>query len=98
MPLSDRSREPAFLLVDDNSVFLELLDGFVRRYYPDARIARAASGEEAIARLTTARYDVVLLADCVGGYSDATRDAMLDILGGYGRISNSSEFSEEIHS
>lgn len=47
-------------------------------------------------RAANSGYDVVLLSDCVGGYSDTTREAMLDILSGYGRISNSAEFSEEI--
>ena len=45
-------------------------------------------------RAANSGYAAVLLEDCVGGYSDATRDAMLDILGGYGRISNSSEFCD----
>ena len=45
-------------------------------------------------RAANSGYAAVLLEDCVGGYSDATRDAMLDILGGYGRISNSREFCD----
>ena len=45
-------------------------------------------------RAANSGYAAVLLEDCVGGYSDATRDAMLDILGAYGRISDSSEFCD----
>ena len=48
-------------------------------------------------RAANSGYDVVLLADCVGGYSDSTYEAMLDILSGYGQISNSTEFAEEAH-
>ena len=48
-------------------------------------------------RAANSGYSTVLLADCVGGYSDMTRDAMLDILAGYGRISDSNEFAQEVH-
>lgn len=48
-------------------------------------------------RAANSGYAAVLLEDCVGGYSDATRDAMLDILGGYGRISNSCEFCDPFY-
>ncbi|WP_170481214.1 cysteine hydrolase family protein [Ruegeria arenilitoris] len=47
-------------------------------------------------RAANSGYKAVLLADCVGGYSDVTREAMLDILQGYGRISTSTEFATEM--
>ncbi len=47
-------------------------------------------------RAANSGYSPVLLADCVGGYSDETREAMLDILSSYGRISDSQEFAKEL--
>ena len=49
-------------------------------------------------RAANSGYSAVLLADCVGGYSDSTHEAMLDILSGYGRISDSKEFVSAAHS
>ncbi|UWR05186.1 cysteine hydrolase (plasmid) [Ruegeria conchae] len=48
-------------------------------------------------RAANSGYAAVLLEDCVGGYSDATRDAMLDILSGYGRILTSKQFKDLAH-
>lgn len=49
-------------------------------------------------RAANSGYSAVILADCVGGYSDSTHEAMLDILQAYGRISSSVEFAEEMKS
>ncbi len=60
MPLIDGA-EASFLLVDDNESFLELLQAIVLRHYPRARVARATTGEQALERLATGTFDVVLL-------------------------------------
>jgi PAS domain S-box-containing protein len=60
MPLIDGAAA-SFLLVDDNEPFLELLEAFVLRHYPKARVARATTGEQALDRLSAGPFDVVLL-------------------------------------
>jgi PAS domain S-box-containing protein len=51
----------SFLLVDDNEAFLTLLEGFVRRFYPESTIVTAITGEQALERLTQDSHDVLLL-------------------------------------
>ena len=60
MPMIEGA-EASFLLVDDNVAFLELLEAFVLRQYPRARVARAITGEQALDRLRDGTFDVVLL-------------------------------------
>ena len=57
---------------------------------------RVLTPHHPISRAPETPYSPVLLADCVGGYSDETREAMLDILSNYGRISDSQEFAKEL--
>jgi len=52
---------PAILIVDDNHSFVDLVADSVARSYPQARIGRATSGEEAIGVLQEESWDVVLL-------------------------------------
>jgi len=52
---------PAILIVDDNHSFVDLVADSVARSYPQARIGRAISGEEAIGVLQDESWDVVLL-------------------------------------
>jgi len=52
---------PAFLIVDDNTGFVALTAGLISRSYPNARIGKAGTGEEALHHLTTATWDVLLL-------------------------------------
>jgi PAS domain S-box-containing protein len=52
---------PSFLLVDDNAEFLDLIEPIVRHHYPEATVARAGTGEEALNLLVNQQHDVVLL-------------------------------------
>ena len=60
MPLIDGA-DASFLLVDDNEPFLELLEAFILRNYPQARVVRAVTGEQALEQLASSAFDVVLL-------------------------------------
>ena len=51
----------AFLLVDDNEVFLGLLADMIHRAYPAAQISRATTGEQALSMMVAEPFDVVLL-------------------------------------
>ena len=53
---------PAFLLVDDNRGFVDLTAGLIARAYPNARIGKAGTGEEALELLLgDVSWDVLLL-------------------------------------
>jgi signal transduction histidine kinase/DNA-binding response OmpR family regulator len=52
---------PAILLVDDNHTFVELVAEIIVGIHPNARIGKAASGEEALAQLSDQPWDIVLL-------------------------------------
>ena len=51
----------AFLLVDDNETFLDLLEGIIQRAYPTGRTGRATSGVSALHQLQSGAWDVMLL-------------------------------------
>lgn len=50
-----------FLLVDDNEVFLGLLEAMIRRAYPSAEISRATEGGQALTKMAASPFDVCLL-------------------------------------
>jgi len=56
--MSDPTR---VLLVDDNAMFLQLIEPIVARVLPDAEIQRAHTGEEALDYLLAEPWDLVLL-------------------------------------
>jgi len=51
----------SFLVVDDNQGFLELIESFILRNYPDSFVGGASGGAEALAKLEERSWDVVLL-------------------------------------
>jgi signal transduction histidine kinase len=51
----------AFLVVDDNQGFLELIESFILRNYPDSFVGAASGGAEALSKLEERGWDVVLL-------------------------------------
>jgi len=51
----------AFLIVDDNQGFLELIESFILRNYPGCFVGVASRGEEALSKLEERDWDVVLL-------------------------------------
>ena len=51
----------AFLIVDDNQGFLDLIESFILRNYPGAFVGVASGGEEALSRLEEHSWDVILL-------------------------------------
>jgi len=51
----------SFLVVDDNQGFLELIESFIVRNYPDSFVGAASGGEEALSKLEERGWDVVLL-------------------------------------
>ena len=55
------SLERSFLIVDDSQGFLELIESFVQRNYPGARVNVASTGEEALQKLSQQNWSVVLL-------------------------------------
>ncbi len=60
--VDDALKGPAFLLVDDNADFLDLIEPVIRHYYPTCRCDRAGDGETALTALVSGEpFDVVLL-------------------------------------
>jgi PAS domain S-box-containing protein len=53
--------ESRFLLVDDNTGFLDLTAGLLSRLYPQAHIERTTSGDAALRLLHEQRWDLMLL-------------------------------------
>ncbi|MEE2828109.1 MAG: ATP-binding protein [Myxococcota bacterium] len=51
----------SFLIVDDNQGFLDLIENFILRHYPSAEVGVASRGEEALNKLASQDWDVVLL-------------------------------------
>jgi PAS domain S-box-containing protein len=51
----------SFLLVDDNEVFLGLIEGMIQRAYPSAKISKATAGGQALSMLIENPVDVILL-------------------------------------